>query len=142
MIEQIKDEVMTMTQSGLTLEKRDDRTRQESTDELLQSLAEILDDLDKQSACIVLGRMKRLASSIRNSSNTVEGVGLSQREIQVLVLIAHGYTRRDIAESLGISSNTAARHIANIYSKLGISSVAEATTFALEHNLIALAVGQ
>jgi len=130
---------MTIPQPGLTQEKRGVRSRQsESADSLLQSVVEILDDLDTLNACIVLGRMKRLASSIRNSDNSM-GAELSQREGQVLVLIAHGYTRRDIALSLGISSHTASRHISNIYSKLGISSVAEATTYALEQNLIAAA---
>jgi len=130
---------MAITQPGLAPKKRDGRSREsESVDELLLNLAEILDDLDPLNACFVLGRMKRLARSIRNSDYNGTAAELSQRETQVLVLIAHGYTRRDVALSLGISSHTAARHIANIYSKLGLSSVAEATQYALEYNLISL----
>jgi len=131
---------MTMTQPGVTTNKRDTRSQKsESVNELIQSLAEILDDLDTPHASLVLGRMRKLARSLRRTGRSEAAVALSQRECQVLVLIGHGYTRRDIADSLGISTHTAARHIANIYGKLGISSVAEATTYALQHNLIAMA---
>ena len=54
----------------------------------------------------------------------------------MLVLVANGYNRKSIGASLGISVNTAARHIANIYSKLGISTVAEATCLAYNCNVI------
>lgn len=58
---------------------------------------------------------------------------LSKREQEVLVLLSNGYSRREIGDALGISVNTAARHISNIYRKLGITSVAEATRYALSH---------
>lgn len=58
---------------------------------------------------------------------------LSKREHEVLVLVSNGYSRREIGEALEISVNTAARHISNIYRKLGVTSVAEATRYALEH---------
>ncbi len=61
--------------------------------------------------------------------------GLSARELEVLILLANGYTRKNIGESLGISKNTAARHISNIYRKLGVSSVAEATQYAYSNRL-------
>lgn len=64
---------------------------------------------------------------------------LTDREKEVLVLVAHGYSRRLIGESLGISMNTASRHIANIYGKLGVSSVAEATQWAFINELIQVA---
>ena len=60
---------------------------------------------------------------------------LTNREKEVLVLIAHGYCRREIASSLRISKNTAARHISNIYSKLNINTVAEATRIAIANDL-------
>ncbi len=56
---------------------------------------------------------------------------LSKREQEVLVLISNGYNRREVGDSLGISINTAARHISNVYRKLKVTSVAEATQFAL-----------
>lgn len=63
---------------------------------------------------------------------------LSARETQVLVLVANGYSRAEISHTLDISPNTAARHIANIYRKLDISNVAEATTYAIAAGLVAI----
>jgi len=57
---------------------------------------------------------------------------LTTRERQVLALIAAGYTRREIAEKLHISHNTASCHVAHIYEKLKVSTIAEATRVALE----------
>ena len=64
-----------------------------------------------------------------------ESQPLTKREEEVLTLIANGYSRRQVGESLGISSNTAARHISTIYTKLEISSVAEATRYAIQNGL-------
>jgi DNA-binding NarL/FixJ family response regulator len=61
--------------------------------------------------------------------------GLSERELEVLRLVAAGHTTRRIAEALFISHATAARHIANIYAKLDIDSRARAATLALQHGL-------
>ena len=58
---------------------------------------------------------------------------LSAREQEVLVLVSNGYSRREIGDALEISVNTAARHISNIYRKLGVTSVAEATRYAMGH---------
>lgn len=60
---------------------------------------------------------------------------LTKRETEVLVLVANGYCRKEVATCLEISVNTAARHIANIYAKLGISTVAEATRVAIANRL-------
>lgn len=60
---------------------------------------------------------------------------LSCREKEVLTLIANGYSRKQVGDSLGISSNTAARHISTIYSKLDVSSIAEATRYAIRSGL-------
>jgi HD-GYP domain-containing protein (c-di-GMP phosphodiesterase class II) len=62
--------------------------------------------------------------------------GLSQRELEVLRLIARGYTTRQVADTLVISAKTADRHIQNIYAKIGVSTRAGATLFALEHRLL------
>ena len=62
--------------------------------------------------------------------------GLSDREVQVLQLVASGRTNRAIAETLFISEKTVARHMSNIFNKLGVSSRAGATAFAYEHQLV------
>jgi DNA-binding NarL/FixJ family response regulator len=64
------------------------------------------------------------------------GHGLSPRELEVLRLVAAGKTNREIASSLVISEHTVARHVQNIFAKLGISSRAAATAFAFEHHLV------
>jgi ATP/maltotriose-dependent transcriptional regulator MalT len=62
--------------------------------------------------------------------------GLSERELEVLRLVASGKSNREIASALVISEHTVARHLQNIYAKLGLSSRAAATAFAFEHELV------
>ena len=62
--------------------------------------------------------------------------GLSRREIEVLRLVAAGKGNREIAAALVISEHTVARHVQNIFAKLGLSSRAAATAFAFEHDLV------
>ena len=62
--------------------------------------------------------------------------GLSRRELEVLRLVAAGKTNRQIAEALVISEHTVARHVQNIFAKLGLSSRAGATAFAFAHDLV------
>jgi DNA-binding CsgD family transcriptional regulator len=61
---------------------------------------------------------------------------LTSREEEVLLLIAGGKTNRVIAERLGISEKTVARHVSNIFTKLGLSNRAAATAYAYQHQLI------
>lgn len=63
--------------------------------------------------------------------------GLSEREVQVLRLIAVGHTNREIATRLGISAKTVGAHVEHIYDKAGVGSRAAATLFAAQHGLIA-----
>ncbi len=60
---------------------------------------------------------------------------LTSREIQVLSLLAEGLKNSQIAERLIISPHTVGIHIQSMYSKLGISSRAEATRYAIEHHI-------
>jgi ATP/maltotriose-dependent transcriptional regulator MalT len=62
--------------------------------------------------------------------------GLSEREVEVLRLVASGKSNREIASILVLSEHTVARHLQNIYGKLGLSSRAAATAFAFEHELV------
>lgn len=61
---------------------------------------------------------------------------LSEREAQVLRLLAAGKTNRTIGEELFISEKTVARHVSNIFDKLGVSSRAGATAWACQRNLV------
>jgi predicted ATPase len=60
---------------------------------------------------------------------------LSQREVEVLRLLAAGKSNRDIAEALYISLNTVATHVRNILTKTGTANRTEAAAYALRHGL-------
>jgi DNA-binding NarL/FixJ family response regulator len=75
-----------------------------------------------------LERLARLSGSARPG-------GLSRREVEVLALVAAGKTNRAIAAELVISEKTVARHVSNIFTKLELSSRAEATGYAYKHGL-------
>ncbi len=62
--------------------------------------------------------------------------GLTAREMEVLRLLAQGWTDAQIAEQLVISPRTVNRHTTSLYSKLGVSSRAAATRYAIEHHLL------
>jgi HD-GYP domain-containing protein (c-di-GMP phosphodiesterase class II) len=63
--------------------------------------------------------------------------GLSEREVEVLRLIARGHSKKQIGELLTISQKTVDHHIQHIYNKIDVSTRASATLFAIEHDLIA-----
>ncbi|HVE94952.1 MAG TPA: response regulator transcription factor [Acidimicrobiales bacterium] len=63
--------------------------------------------------------------------------GLTQREAEVLRLVAAGHTNKEVAAALYLSDKTIARHLSNIFTKTGVSSRAAATAFAFEHHLMA-----
>ena len=62
--------------------------------------------------------------------------GLTPRELDVLRLLAQGLTSAQIAEQLVIGLVTVNSHVRSIYSKLGVTSRAAATRYALEHHLL------
>jgi DNA-binding NarL/FixJ family response regulator len=64
------------------------------------------------------------------------GCGLTAREVEVLRLVAAGKTNRVIAGELFLSEKTVARHLSNIFAKLGVSSRAAATAYAYQHDLV------
>ena len=61
--------------------------------------------------------------------------GLTDREVEVLRLLAEGRTNKEIAAELFLSAKTVSRHLSNIFTKIGVSSRAAATAFAYQHDL-------
>lgn len=62
--------------------------------------------------------------------------GLTEREVEVLALVADGCSNKQIAQRLVISRRTAEFHVQQIYAKIGTSSRAAAAMFAMEHRLL------
>jgi DNA-binding NarL/FixJ family response regulator len=62
--------------------------------------------------------------------------GLTPREVEVLRAVSTGASNREVADVLVISEKTVARHLNNIFTKLGLSSRAAATAYAYEHHLV------
>lgn len=62
--------------------------------------------------------------------------GLTEREVEVLQLIAAGMTNNEIADALYLSAKTISRHLSNIFTKIGVNSRAAATAFAFEYSLV------
>jgi DNA-binding CsgD family transcriptional regulator len=78
----------------------------------------------------------RRVDALTRGSRARHPHGLTARERQVLALVATGRTNRAIAAQLVISEKTVARHVSNIFSKLGLSSRSAATAYAYEHDLL------
>ena len=104
---------------------------------------------------VAAGELRREARAGRLDSEAVSGVlaaaghrvstsrrelvaGLSEREVEVLRLLARGNSMKQIASLLTISEKTVDNHIQHIYIKIGVSTRAGATLFAMEQNLVAV----
>jgi predicted ATPase/DNA-binding CsgD family transcriptional regulator len=77
------------------------------------------------------------AASVQPTTSASEHTaGLTPREVEVLGLVAEGLTSAQVAHRLFLSPRTVHRHLSSIYRKLGVSSRAAATRFAVEHGLV------
>ena len=84
-----------------------------------------------------LGAQPDLERLDERADATVKAAGgLTGREVEVVRLAAGGLTNRAIAQRLFLSEKTVARHLSNIYTKLGIGSRAAATAWAYDHHLV------
>jgi DNA-binding CsgD family transcriptional regulator len=81
-----------------------------------------------------LGR-RLVSPTVRIRRQARHVAGLTERELQVLLLVAEGRTNREIAEALVLSENTVARHLTSIFTKAGVENRAGATAFALRQGL-------
>ena len=87
--------------------------------------------LDPQVTQRVLQRMRQTerlldAGAFRNLSN---------RELDVLLLVSHGKSNREIAEVLGLSDKTVRNHVSNLLDKLGLGNRIELATYAVKHRI-------
>ena len=83
--------------------------------------------------------MQKLIGSVKPAKPALpssEGSDLSEREIEVLELVARGYTNKQIAEALTIAEKTARNHVARILEKLGLARRSQAAAWATQHGLL------
>jgi HD-GYP domain-containing protein (c-di-GMP phosphodiesterase class II) len=62
--------------------------------------------------------------------------GLTERELEVLLVLVRGESNQEIAADLGISAKTVGHHVQHLYQKAGVRSRAAATLWAFEHDLV------
>ena len=88
--------------------------------------------LDGQAVSAVLASAGHRTRTTRRRWPT----GLSDREVEVIRWIASGMTNREIGKHLVISTKTVGHHVQHVYDKIGTSTRAAATLFAMQHDLI------
>jgi DNA-binding NarL/FixJ family response regulator len=77
----------------------------------------------------------RVLAKLRESIRTEAFADLSEQELKVLALIAQGKTNKEIATSLYLGEGTVRNYVSNVLGKLGVSNRAEASAYAIRHNL-------
>jgi two-component system response regulator DevR len=87
--------------------------------------------IDSNMSARALSRMTTLAAGAAQAP----GEALTEREREVLALVARGYTNKQIAEALYVSEKTARNHVSHILEKLGLARRSEAAAYAVEHRL-------
>ncbi len=79
---------------------------------------------------------KLLKTTARQRTTTQEGEELTDREIDVLKLVAQGASNSEVAEQLGVTINTVKTHLKHIYGKLQIDNRTQAATYAIKTGLV------
>jgi putative nucleotidyltransferase with HDIG domain len=137
---------------GLTADRLSMAARVLATADAYQTLIEDRPDAAAVPADTAAKRLRQEARAGRLDGDAVEAVleaaghdaharrsrpaGLTERQIEVLRLIAAGLSNRDIADRLVISRRTAEHHVQDVYTKIGASTRAAAALFAMEHGLL------
>ena len=70
------------------------------------------------------------------ANQPVRPAGLTERELEILALLASGSSNETIARALSISTRTVERHVGNIYRKIDVHNRAEATAYAFRHEIV------
>jgi HD-GYP domain-containing protein (c-di-GMP phosphodiesterase class II) len=88
--------------------------------------------LDPDAAAAVMAA----AGLSRTPSRRERPAGLSEREVEVLRLVARGLTNKEVAAALEISPRTAGHHLEHVFEKVGVTTRAAATLFAMQNDLL------
>jgi len=110
--------------------------------QLINAIRKALDGEPTLNRRLATELLRRLANEVRDvlpmQKPTDLPEPLTSRELEVLRLLALGYTNRQIAEELVISLGTVKNHVEHIRAKLGVSDRTQAVVKALEHRIITL----
>jgi len=77
----------------------------------------------------------QVLAKLRETTRSEAFAGLTDQELNVLALVAHGKTNKEIADALHLSEGTIRNYVSNVLGKLELSNRAEATAYAVRHNL-------
>ena len=119
--------------------------KQTSTELLLKSIRKVHAGefwLDRITTAEVIRRLANRKGSSGGGGNTSSRLGvreqssaLSQREREIVALVAQGFKNKEMAERMFISEQTVKNHLHNIFDKLGVSDRLELALYAIHHNL-------
>ena len=109
--------------------------KQSASDLLLKSIRKVHDGeiwLDNRMTAEVIDAFKKSSESGQRREKPL----LSDREKEIVQLVAQGFRNREIGEKLFISEQTVKNHLHNIFDKLGVSDRLELALYAIHHRLI------
>lgn len=119
--------------------------KQTSTELLLKSIRKVNAGefwLDRMTTADVIRRLASKKGAGNGGGNTSSRLGvreqssaLSQREREIVALVAQGFKNKEMAERMFISEQTVKNHLHNIFDKLGVSDRLELALYAIHHNL-------
>jgi DNA-binding NarL/FixJ family response regulator len=107
-----------------------------STDEVPEAIRTVVAGQSRISPAMAAKLLTEFATVTRRAGGG--GPNLTDRELEVLRLVAKGLSNRDISKDLFISENTVKNHVANILDKLHLHSRMEAVMYAVRENLVDL----
>jgi DNA-binding NarL/FixJ family response regulator len=102
-----------------------------STEEVVQAVRAVVSGGAYVSSSVAM-RMMRLASGSH------QGNDLTDREVEVLRLLATGSRIQEIADALFLSPKTVKNHLTSVYTKLGVETAAQAVAHAYQHGLVSV----
>lgn len=107
-----------------------------STQELIQAIRDVYNGESSLHPAIARKLIRELNRPASNLPQTDEP--LTEREVEVLVYVARGYSNQEIADALIISERTVRTHVSNILSKLHLANRTQAALYALKEGLATL----
>jgi DNA-binding NarL/FixJ family response regulator len=115
--------------------------KQTSTELLIKSIRKVHAGefwLDRMTTADVIRRLAKRGGSANSAARLgirEQSAALSQREREIVILVAQGFKNKEMAERMFISEQTVKNHLHNIFDKLGVSDRLELALYAIHHSL-------